>query len=502
MPQFARSFQEARQLTGLPPSRLFPPLTGGSSSTSGSSSRRSELRGPGVAAAAGRNAAVVRVSDAPAAASTSTASGPSTATTATADPLSGEAVDPPPAYSRTDPEPEATRMLEMQLNQAARGSGGGGGAAGTVAIDGQDLAREERERRELEQAMRESEELEAARRRGGSTETGVPPQQQLSSRPRRQSSHSITNLSPRTSGLELTPSIDANNNASGGMDIDSPLDDPSRARSHRRAVSEAGGRAGPPVGTLSGLENGMQALAIPAQEQQSGAAGDEARPPLPQRATSNNPFLNPQQQQQQPMPPPPSLGAPMTSPVRSNSNNPFLDPQSPRGQATLQRATSNAGSVHTVYAPPPGPPPVSTAGSSSYAPPPAPPPGHISAGLANLPRRDPFEILASYDTVILVDDSGSMAGGRWREAKAALMEVAETASAYDRDGIDVHFMNDNRVGQGLTVRRESWAERKTDLAACRTPPLSNPSSTRSSRRVERRESEAAPCEAAWGLTRG
>lgn len=44
--------------------------------------------------------------------------------------------------------------------------------------------------------------------------------------------------------------------------------------------------------------------------------------------------------------------------------------------------------------------------------------------------EDPFDFLKSYDTVFLVDDSGSMAGTRWKEARLALMSVVETAAKY------------------------------------------------------------------------
>ena len=35
----------------------------------------------------------------------------------------------------------------------------------------------------------------------------------------------------------------------------------------------------------------------------------------------------------------------------------------------------------------------------------------------------------------------------------ALMEVAEQAASLDSDGIDVHFINDSAVGEGLRVSR-------------------------------------------------
>ncbi|KAJ7936693.1 hypothetical protein B0H13DRAFT_1589372 [Mycena leptocephala] len=59
-----------------------------------------------------------------------------------------------------------------------------------------------------------------------------------------------------------------------------------------------------------------------------------------------------------------------------------------------------------------------------------------------------LEILRKYDTVILMDDSGSMTlpGSRrgftrWEEAGEALEALAETAQQYDTDGIDIHFLN-------------------------------------------------------------
>ncbi|KAJ7253438.1 hypothetical protein C8J57DRAFT_1137191 [Mycena rebaudengoi] len=59
-----------------------------------------------------------------------------------------------------------------------------------------------------------------------------------------------------------------------------------------------------------------------------------------------------------------------------------------------------------------------------------------------------LEILRQYDTVILVDDSGSMNSPgskkgvtRWYEAGQALEALAETAQQYDTDGIDIHFLN-------------------------------------------------------------
>lgn len=56
-------------------------------------------------------------------------------------------------------------------------------------------------------------------------------------------------------------------------------------------------------------------------------------------------------------------------------------------------------------------------------------------------KEDRYTLLAHYDTVILVDDSGSMSGRRWDETREALSTVAEICTKYDPDGIDIYFLN-------------------------------------------------------------
>jgi len=62
--------------------------------------------------------------------------------------------------------------------------------------------------------------------------------------------------------------------------------------------------------------------------------------------------------------------------------------------------------------------------------------------------EDPLVLLRKYDTIILVDDSVSMAD-LWEEAKSALAEIALMAAKYDIDGVDIHFVNDKNEGIGL-----------------------------------------------------
>ncbi|KAG9086575.1 hypothetical protein FRC07_013052 [Ceratobasidium sp. 392] len=90
------------------------------------------------------------------------------------------------------------------------------------------------------------------------------------------------------------------------------------------------------------------------------------------------------------------------------------------------------------------PPPYSAA--APRAPVPAPiqevvEPAPVANNMANPGLENALELLKEYDTVFLIDDSGSMAGSLWREAGRALEAVARVAAQYDDDGIDIHFLN-------------------------------------------------------------
>lgn len=53
---------------------------------------------------------------------------------------------------------------------------------------------------------------------------------------------------------------------------------------------------------------------------------------------------------------------------------------------------------------------------------------------------DPYGFLTSFDTVFLIDDSGSMAGKSWRETKDALETIIPVCVQHDADGIDIYFL--------------------------------------------------------------
>ncbi|KAK4504795.1 hypothetical protein PRZ48_002757 [Zasmidium cellare] len=54
---------------------------------------------------------------------------------------------------------------------------------------------------------------------------------------------------------------------------------------------------------------------------------------------------------------------------------------------------------------------------------------------------DPYAFLTSFDTIFLIDDSGSMAGGLWRETGQALEAITPICTEHDADGIDIYFLN-------------------------------------------------------------
>jgi len=68
-------------------------------------------------------------------------------------------------------------------------------------------------------------------------------------------------------------------------------------------------------------------------------------------------------------------------------------------------------------------------------------------------KDDPYAFLSSFDTVFLIDDSGSMAGRSWRETANALEAITPMCTAHDADGIDIYFLNarDNVWYRNITM---------------------------------------------------
>jgi hypothetical protein len=55
--------------------------------------------------------------------------------------------------------------------------------------------------------------------------------------------------------------------------------------------------------------------------------------------------------------------------------------------------------------------------------------------------NDKYAFLSTFDTVFVIDDSGSMAGSSWREVSEALRAILPICTSHDKDGIDLFFLN-------------------------------------------------------------
>ncbi|KKF93189.1 von Willebrand factor type A domain protein [Ceratocystis platani] len=54
---------------------------------------------------------------------------------------------------------------------------------------------------------------------------------------------------------------------------------------------------------------------------------------------------------------------------------------------------------------------------------------------------DPYAFLSSFDTVFVIDDSGSMYGSNWAETQEVLKAIMPICTSHDADGIDLYFLN-------------------------------------------------------------
>lgn len=72
----------------------------------------------------------------------------------------------------------------------------------------------------------------------------------------------------------------------------------------------------------------------------------------------------------------------------------------------------------------------------------------VSTAQPLVPTTD-YSPLAKYDTAILIDDSGSMAGSNWAQTAQALADLVPILTKHDSNGIDVYFLNNTRIEQGV-----------------------------------------------------
>ncbi|KAK6346331.1 hypothetical protein TWF730_010657 [Orbilia blumenaviensis] len=141
--------------------------------------------------------------------------------------------------------------------------------------------------------------------------------------------------------------------------------------------------------------------------------------------------------------------------------NPFSKPGGPPPYTPVGAAASYYGNTPQPQYPPVQPaqnyqqppmmPPQQQQHQQQMPPQPQPPmhstpnplinPGTLPLPSLNPGADDPYTFLRDFDTVVVVDDSGSMSGGRWNQTAAALSAVVPIITYYDSDGIDIYFLN-------------------------------------------------------------
>lgn len=73
----------------------------------------------------------------------------------------------------------------------------------------------------------------------------------------------------------------------------------------------------------------------------------------------------------------------------------------------------------------------------------------LSAASISTPD-DPYAFLSTFDTVFVIDDSGSMAGQSWREVKDLLRAITPICTSHDSNGIDLYFLNARNPSRGAS----------------------------------------------------
>ncbi|KAK4130329.1 hypothetical protein BT67DRAFT_445815 [Trichocladium antarcticum] len=141
------------------------------------------------------------------------------------------------------------------------------------------------------------------------------------------------------------------------------------------------------------------------------------------------------------------------------SNNPFFTAQGPPAAAAPASDTKGPPPYSEVA------PTISVHGPGPVRAPSPAPSGWSARSDPNITSaEDPYAFLSSFDTIFLVDDSGSMRGRSWSEVSQALRAIAPICTAHDVNGIDVYFLNsrdgaDNPEGGHANIQRPDQVER-------------------------------------------
>ncbi|KAL2261866.1 hypothetical protein VTK26DRAFT_3129 [Humicola hyalothermophila] len=152
------------------------------------------------------------------------------------------------------------------------------------------------------------------------------------------------------------------------------------------------------------------------------------------------------------------LGGSIKDKLKSRSRSPSPNPgTNPFVSAPQSQAFPAAASKAPVDNKPPPPytpvdpnPTISVhnAPGPARAPSPAPSASSARSDRSITSPEDPYAFLSSFDTIFLIDDSGSMTGSSWREVKEALRSIAPICAAHDTNGIDIYFLNNRNPLDG------------------------------------------------------
>ncbi|SGY94192.1 BQ5605_C037g11635 [Microbotryum silenes-dioicae] len=230
-------------------------------------------------------------------------------------------------------------------------------------------------------------------------------------------------------------------------------------QSPQNSVSRASTVSGSSRGAAVGSNNPYTAAATSNTRSGNGtfpelaalSLNDDTPPPPTYQTAVNQGFRQSQELERHHPPPPPQL-APRT-PASASSNTGGTQAHRPTyGSPTSQQYTehirapsiasldrrSSLGSV--ADSPSTLAQPSTTTGSLVH-------PSRVASTSAPNRRssiEDPLAPLGKYDLCILLDDSPSMTE-HWYEARDALIGVAERFVRYDKDGIDLCFMNNDNL---------------------------------------------------------
>ncbi|KAH8096698.1 hypothetical protein BXZ70DRAFT_330620 [Cristinia sonorae] len=154
---------------------------------------------------------------------------------------------------------------------------------------------------------------------------------------------------------------------------------------------------------------------------------DTAPPPTYSVAIADNSYLSP---------PPTEVTSPVT--IRPSPSLSSPESEAPR---------PSPGSSHTRFYNMPSPDSIPSELGPSTAPISRSEIERRTFDQSLLDGENPLLLLEEYDIVFVVDDSASMRGQKWVEACNALKLLADVATQYDKDGIDVCFFSEKKVGQ-------------------------------------------------------